>query len=110
MIQEWDGVSHTVEVTAATLYEAVAQGLAAIRGNERMAGIAQDLNVVEVSVADVRVEHEVKLMDFTKWLVRARHRFGVSNGQLLLRLFDFRACLLDTAFDEFGLHFGVLSS
>jgi hypothetical protein len=63
-----DGVSHAVEVTAATLYEAVAQGLAAIRGNEWVAGIAQGLNVVKVSVADVRVEHEVKLMDFTKWL------------------------------------------
>jgi hypothetical protein len=24
--------------------------------------------VVKVSVADVRVEHEVRLMDFTKWL------------------------------------------
>jgi hypothetical protein len=63
-----DGVSHTVEVTAATLYEEVAQGLAAIRGNEWVAGIAQGLNVVKVSVADVRVEHEVRLMDFTKWL------------------------------------------
>jgi hypothetical protein len=60
-----DGVSHTVEVTATTLYEAVAQGLAAIRGNEWVAGIAQGLNVVKVSVANVRVEHEVKLMDFT---------------------------------------------
>jgi hypothetical protein len=28
------------------------------------------LNVVKVSVANVRVEHEVKLMDFTKWLDR----------------------------------------
>jgi len=28
------------------------------------------LNVVKVSVADARVEHEVKLMDFTKWLER----------------------------------------
>jgi hypothetical protein len=37
-------------------------------------GMAQGLNVVNVSVADVRVEHEVKLMDFTKWLNReARH-------------------------------------
>jgi hypothetical protein len=63
-----DGVSHTVEVTAATLYEAVAQGLAAIRGSEWVAGIAQGLNVVKVSVADVRVEHEVKLMAFTQWL------------------------------------------
>jgi hypothetical protein len=63
-----EGVTHTVEVTAATLYEAVAQGLAAIRGHEWVAGIAQGLNVVKVSVADVRVEHEVKLMEFTKWL------------------------------------------
>lgn len=36
-IQDIDGVSHTVDVTAATLYEAVAQGLAAIRGNEWVA-------------------------------------------------------------------------
>ena len=69
-IQDMDGVSHTVEVTAATLYEAVAQALAAIRGNDWVAGIAQGLNVVKVSVADVRVEHEVKLMDFTKWVDR----------------------------------------
>jgi len=69
-IQDMDGVSHTVDVTAATLYEAVAQGLAAIRGNEWVAGIARGLNAVKVSVADVRVEHEVKLMDFTKWVDR----------------------------------------
>jgi hypothetical protein len=65
-----EGVSHTVEVTAVTLYEAVAQGLAAIRGNDWVAGIAHGLNMVKVSVTDVRVEHEVKLMDFTKWLDR----------------------------------------
>src|ERR1700752_3573952 len=69
-IQDMQGITHTVEVTAATLYEAVAQGLAAIRGNEWGAGIAQGLNVVKVSVADVRGEHEVKLMEFTKWLER----------------------------------------
>src|SRR5260370_7127450 len=70
-IQDMDGVSHTVEITAATLYEAVAQGLAAIRGNEWVGGIAQGLNVVKVSVADVRVEHAVKLLNFTKWLEKA---------------------------------------
>jgi hypothetical protein len=70
-IQDMDGVAHTVEVTAATLYEAVAQGLAAIRRNEWVAGVAQGVNVVRVSVGDVRVEHEVKLMDFTKWVDRA---------------------------------------
>lgn len=65
-IQDLDRVSHTVEVTASTLYEAVAQGLAAIRGNEWVSGFAE--GVVKVSVSDVRVEHEVKLADFTKWL------------------------------------------
>jgi hypothetical protein len=63
-----EGVKHTVAVTAATLYEAVAQALAVTRGNEWVAGVAQGLNVVKVSVAEVRVEHEVRLMEFTKWL------------------------------------------
>ena len=69
-IQDMDGVSHTVEVMAATLYEAVARGLAALRGNEWVAGVAQGPSVVKVSVADVRVEHEVKFADFMKWLER----------------------------------------
>jgi hypothetical protein len=67
-IQDMNGVPHTVEVTASTLYEAVAQGLAAIQAQEWVGEIAQGLNVVKVSVASVRVEHEVKLMNFTKWL------------------------------------------
>jgi hypothetical protein len=80
-IQDMDGVSHTVEVTAETLYEAVAQGLAAIRSREWVAGIAQGLNVVKVSVTDVRVEHEVKLKDFTEWLERR----GVSPRDVIQR-------------------------
>ena len=66
-ILDLDGVAHTVEVTASTLYEAVAQGLAAIRGREWVAGVAEERHV-KVSVTDVRVEHEVKLEDFTRWL------------------------------------------
>jgi hypothetical protein len=34
------------------------------------AGIAEGLNVVKVAVADVRVEHEVRLKDLTAWLDR----------------------------------------
>src|SRR5215469_17582901 len=68
-IPDMDGVSHSVEVTAASLYEAVAQGLTALRGKEWVAGIAPGVNV-KVSIADVRVEHELKLSDFTKWLDR----------------------------------------
>jgi hypothetical protein len=70
-ITDLDGVAHTVEVTAATLYEAVALGLAAIRSDEWVAGVAQGLNTVKVRVAEVPVDHEVKLADFTKWLERA---------------------------------------
>ena len=69
-IQDMDGVVHSVEVTAGTLYEAVAQGLAALRGHEWVAGVEQSIGLVKVSVADVRVEHEVKLGDFTKWVER----------------------------------------
>jgi hypothetical protein len=36
----------------------------------RAAGIAQEVSGVVVLVAVVRVEHEVELMDFTKWLER----------------------------------------
>jgi hypothetical protein len=69
-IQDMNGVSHTVDVTAATLYEAVALGMAAIRTDEWVNGIAHVLNPVKVRVMNVPVEHEVKLMDFTKWLDR----------------------------------------
>jgi hypothetical protein len=66
-----EGVSHTVEVTAATLYEAVALGMAAIRTDEWVTDIAQGLNTVNVRATSPAVEHEVKLMDFTKWLDRS---------------------------------------
>src|SRR3979490_2618255 len=55
-----------VEVTAETLYEAVALGMAAIRTDEWVTGIAQGLNAVRVRVTNVVVEHEVRIMAFTK--------------------------------------------
>jgi hypothetical protein len=38
------------------------------RGHEWVAGLAQGMNVVRVSAANVPVQHEVRLQDFTKWL------------------------------------------
>ena len=67
-VQDLEGITHTVEVTAESLYEAVAQGLAALRRSDWVAGFQQ--GVVKVSVADVRVEHQIKLSDFTQWLNR----------------------------------------
>lgn len=69
-VKDMEGVSHTVDVTAATLYEAVALGMAAIRTDEWVTGIAQGLNSVKVRVTNVAVEHEVVLRDFTNWLDR----------------------------------------
>ncbi len=69
-IKDMDGVQHTVEVTAETLYEAVALGLVAVRGNDWVMGIAQGMNIVEVSVVDVPIKHSVKLQDFNAWLER----------------------------------------
>ena len=67
-VQDLEGVAHTVEVTAESLYEAVAQGLAALRSRDWVAGFQQ--GIVKVSVAEVRVEHQVRLKDFTEWLNR----------------------------------------
>jgi hypothetical protein len=65
------GIAHSVEVTAETLYEAVGQGLAAIRGQEWVAGLAQGMNVIRLTVANIPVQHEVRLQDFTKWLEKS---------------------------------------
>jgi hypothetical protein len=69
-ISDMNGVAHTVDVTAATLYEAVALGLAAIRTDAWVVGIPEGLNAVRVRVTDVPVEHHVKFQDFLKWVER----------------------------------------
>jgi hypothetical protein len=64
------------------LYEAVAHGLAALRGREWIAGLQQQ-GMVKVSVAEVHVEHQVQLAEFTQWLERPGangHGQGLSIG------------------------------
>jgi hypothetical protein len=56
-------LAHTAEVTVSSLFEAVAQGLAALRKNEWVEGIQEQFGIVKISVADVRVEHQVKIAD-----------------------------------------------
>ena len=76
---DMEGVAHMVEVTAESLFEAVAQGLAALRGKDWVMGIRGD--IVKVSVAEVRVEHQVKLSEFMKWL----ERHGRSPREIIQR-------------------------
>ena len=56
-IQDMSGVEHTVQVSASSLYEAVALGLASLRGEDWVAGIAEGLNTV-------------RIMDFQSWLAK----------------------------------------
>ncbi len=69
-ITDIEGVSHTAEVTASTLYEAVALGLKAIRGHDWVEGLSEQSGTVRVSVTNIPVEHTVNLRDFTSWLKR----------------------------------------
>jgi hypothetical protein len=73
-VKDMDGVAHTVDVTAETLYEAVALGLATLRKDEWVAGVATGMNTVKVRVTEVAVEHEVRITDFMNWLD------GISQG------------------------------
>ena len=62
------GVAHSVEVTAETLYEAIAQALAAFRVQPWMGDSDKRLVTVTVTVRQPEVRHTVKLQDFENWL------------------------------------------
>jgi len=69
-IKDHAGIDHTVDVTAATLFEAVALGISAIRTDEWTTDIPQGL-CVQVQVTNVAVKHEVRMRDFLAWLEKA---------------------------------------
>ena len=62
------GVEHTIEVTADSLYEAVAQGLRAFRENDWVDDIGGGLTTITVVVTHPGVEHKVRVRDFERWL------------------------------------------
>jgi hypothetical protein len=62
------GAARTIEVSASSLFEAVAQGLLAIRGGDL--GVPDGFRPVKVSVLETRKDYEVRLKDFVKWLDR----------------------------------------
>jgi hypothetical protein len=62
------GCEHTVEVTAGSLYEAVAQGLRVFRENDWVDDIGRGQTTVSVVVRHPVVEHKVRVQDFERWL------------------------------------------
>jgi hypothetical protein len=65
------GRDPAVDVTASTLYEAVALGLKAIRGDDWSGGFSEEYAAVQVLVTDIPVEHTVMLKNFSAWLQRS---------------------------------------
>jgi hypothetical protein len=57
-----------VEVTADSLYEAVAQGLRAFRENDWVDDVGGGLTTITVVVSQPLVEHKVRVRDFEQWL------------------------------------------
>jgi hypothetical protein len=69
-VHDLSDTAHQLDVTAETLYEAVAQALAIARGHEWVGDIGRGLTTVTVKVRNPEITHIVKIQDFENWLNR----------------------------------------
>ena len=67
-IRDMDGIDHTAQVTADTLFEAVARGIVALKANSWTGDLVQ--GSAQVMVNDTPVEHTVRLREFHDWLAK----------------------------------------
>jgi 3-polyprenyl-4-hydroxybenzoate decarboxylase len=65
------GVEHTVQVTAQSLFEAVAQALRVFREHDWSAEPNSGSASVVVTIKPAEVEHRVRIKDFQIWLESA---------------------------------------
>jgi hypothetical protein len=79
--EDAEGHQHAVEVTAESLYEAVAQALAIFRGDEWMADMGKG-HTVTVRVQQPTVEHRVRVAEFERWLCQN----GKSPSEMTLKV------------------------
>jgi hypothetical protein len=64
--REWRGAC--VEVSADSLYEAVAQDLRVFRENDWIHEIGRGQTTISVAVSHPEVQHKVRIQDFERWL------------------------------------------
>ena len=85
-MMDLDGVSHTVRVTASTLYEAIRAGRCG-HSRPRMGGQKPggDFTQVKVSVMSIPVEHTVQIRKFVQWIEK--------NGGSPREVLDRAACV-----------------
>ena len=62
------GFEYAIEVSASSLYEAVAQALRIFRDNEWIDGIGRDQTPICVKPKHPEIEHTVRVQDFERWL------------------------------------------
>ena len=63
------GIEHAVQVSAQTLYEAIAQALRVFRDQPWCdSDLRQSAASVLVKIAPLQIEHRVKISDFEAWL------------------------------------------
>jgi len=74
-------VEHSIEVTAETLYEAIATALAVLQQDNWAGEIGQGFTTVTVLVQQPLVKHEVEMKDFLSWL----NRQGRSPAEVILK-------------------------
>jgi hypothetical protein len=70
VIHDLNETAHRLDVTAETLYEAVAQALAIARGHDWFGDIGTGLTTVTVKVRNPEITHIVKIQGFENWLNR----------------------------------------
>lgn len=62
------GFEHAVEVTAESIYEAVARALAVFRSDDWIDEIGRGLTAVKVVVRHPEIVHTVRVKDFEHWI------------------------------------------
>jgi hypothetical protein len=80
-LHDRNDVTHSLEVSAGTLYEAVVRALTAMRGNDWVGEIGKGLTEVTVRVRELEIAHTVRMNDFKKWL----NRHGKTPAEIVLK-------------------------
>jgi hypothetical protein len=62
---------HLVDLTADSLYEAVARGMKALQNKEWSGPGAFQISYVDVTVTEPEVTHRISLKKFNEWLERS---------------------------------------
>jgi hypothetical protein len=62
------GIEHVVEVTADSLYEAVAQALRVFRANDWIDKVGRGQTTISVVMRQPEVRHKVRVQNFERWL------------------------------------------